>query len=256
MSNSNYFDYQTVAQRYARYRPYFHPRVIAKIGEWLGVDAPQLDVLDVASGTGQSSTALEPIAKRIVGVEISRGMLDECPPAAAIEYVQGQAERLPFVNDTFDLVTVALAFHWFDQARFLSEVRRTLRPRGWLVLYNNGFTGAMRENPDYQDWMREVYSTRFPVPPRHSEPLTPAAADAFDLEFVHQERFTNDVTLTPPALAHYLTTQSNVVAAVEQGVERLEEVYRWLLESIAPLFKASQGTFVFAGRIDALRSTI
>ena len=67
------------------------------------------------------------------------------------------------------------------------------------------------------------------------------------------ENYGNEVRFTPPQLISYLLTQSNVIAAVEQGREAIEDVARWLLQSVSPLFLAPTGTFRFGGSIRYLR---
>ncbi len=44
------------------------------------------------------------------------------------------AETLPVPAGSARLVTVAQALHWFDLARFFSEVRRVLAPDGVLAV--------------------------------------------------------------------------------------------------------------------------
>jgi hypothetical protein len=48
--------------------------------------------------------------------------------------------------------------------------------------------------------------------------------------------------------------QSNVTAAVEDGAESLESVQEWLVESVAPMFESSRGTFRFGGTIEYLQA--
>ena len=50
----------------------------------------------------------------------------------------------------FDLVTVSSASHWFDIDALLDEARRILKPNGWLVIYENNFTGKMEGNDDFK----------------------------------------------------------------------------------------------------------
>ncbi len=150
----SYFAHRTAAERYARSRPYFHPLVIDMIRERLALAAPVGRALDVACGTGQSAVALRAIAAAVVGTDVSRPMLAAAPRAAGLRYVVAAAEALPLAEGVFDLLTVALAFHWFERERFLAEARRVLRPEGWLVIYNNGFSGTMRENADFARWNR------------------------------------------------------------------------------------------------------
>ena len=75
MSSTNYFAYETVAQRYARHRPYFHPRLIERIRRRLNLDEPVESALDVGCGTGQSTVALMALAREVIGADISAPML-------------------------------------------------------------------------------------------------------------------------------------------------------------------------------------
>lgn len=95
-------------------------------------------VLDVAAGTGKLTAALLGRGHRVLAVEPLAGMLAELhrrhPSAAA---VAGTAELLPIGHSCIDAVTVAQAFHWFDQRRALDEMARVLRPGGTLALVWN-----------------------------------------------------------------------------------------------------------------------
>ncbi len=246
-----FFSHTTAAERYARSRPYFHPLVIEKIKQQLELYEPVADVLDVACGTGQSSQALRAFAHHIVGVDISRGMLAfaRSNSDGEVTFANASAESLPLQDASFDLVTVALAFHWFNRAKFLHEAHRVLRRNRWLVIYNNGFAGRMRENAPFEQWNTERYLTRYPTPPRNSQPFTDEHASAHGFTFVGKEDYTNEVTFTIEALANYLMTQSNVIASIEQGEESAEDVYAWLVRELSPLFPNQSCTFDFGGYI-------
>ena len=245
----NYFAYRSAAGRYTQSRPFFHPLVIGMIKRRLELREPVGAALDAGCGTGQSSVALKEIARRVVGTDISREMLREAPRAEGIRYVEAYAEHLPFRDGSFDLLTASLAFHWFDRARFLAEAQRLLRPRGWLVVYNNWFAGEMKDNADYAIWHRGVYLRRFPSPPRHSQPLDEETAAQFGFRFLEAESYANEVVFSPEELASYLTSQSNVIAAVEQGRESLESISSWLMDNFRPLFKEAKAAFAFGGVI-------
>ena len=74
-------------------------------------------------------------------------------------------------------------------------------------------------------------------------------AERHKFQFVQREHYTNDVTFSGESLARYLMTQSNVIAAVEQGVESRAHVYAWLINELKPLFIGEIGTFLFGGEI-------
>jgi len=220
------------------------------VKDFLNLEQPVERALDVACGTGQSCVALRALAKRIVGVDTSPEMLAEAPVDSAIEYLEAPAEELPFPDGSFDLITVSSAFHWFDREKFLCEAKRLLPNSGWLIVYENNFGGGrMKGCPEFGEWFREAYIKEFPTPPRHRKPFTEEDAQAAGFRFANRQRYSNDVTFTVEGLTHYLTTQSNIIAAVEGGQWSLEDVCGWLREAVEPFFEAPEAVFEFGGEI-------
>lgn len=248
-----FFTYASAAERYNHYRPYFHPIVMQHIEVYLGREEPVAQALDVGCGTGQSTLALKMLANNIVGIDISAAMLVQAPRDPQIRYLEAPAEEIPLPNETCDLITSSLSFHWFERERFLAEVQRLLKPQGWLIIYNNGFSGQMVENAAFAQWHDEVYLARYPSPARQLQPLTPEQGNRFGLDFAHKEQYQNQVTFSVEDIAAYLTTQSNVIYAVEQGTEQIEIVYEWLMSEIIPFYITSAATFTFGGYIWYLR---
>jgi len=147
------------------------------------------------------------------------------------------------------LLTASLAYHWFDQERFFVEARRVLTDAAWLIISNNGFSRQMKENPEFEQWIMQVYEKHYPTPPRNSTPITPEFAHQHGFNFAHREEYQNEVQFTAEELSAYLITQSNVIAVTEQGSEKVEEVYIWLTAQARPFFRSEKATFVFKGYI-------
>ncbi|HKI53329.1 MAG TPA: methyltransferase domain-containing protein, partial [Anaerolineales bacterium] len=152
-------------------------------------------------------------------------------------------------DSTFDLITTSMAIHWFDHKQFLTEAHRVLKTRGWLIPYTNGFYGQMKENQAFEGWSKEIYPNRYPAPPRNSTQLTTELGKEFGFSSFHAEKFQNEVQFTAEELSAYLTTQSNVIAAVEQGTETIEDVYSSLFLQVKPYFQSTKATFMFGGSI-------
>lgn len=250
---SNFFAYQTAAERYSKARPYFHPLVVERFRQFAGLDFPLERALDVACGTGQSTQALADIARSVVGIDVSAAMIEQAPFLPNVTYEIASAEDLPFDADAFDLVTVGLAFHWFDQDRFLREAARVLRQGAWLLIYHNGISGRIREEPTFETWMKEKYWQRYPTPPRGRKELGERRAGAFGFALEGQETYANEVTMSGEEFVHYLLTQSNVISAVEEGGETAEDVAAWLRRSVAPFFGDGSRRMIFGGSIWYLR---
>jgi SAM-dependent methyltransferase len=249
-----YFAPKSAAERYAKGRPYFHPLVVDRIKAYLSLKAPVARAIDVGCGTGLSTVALEPIAQRITGVDESEEMIALAPAHRRIDYCVAPAERPPFKDDTFDLMTLGSAFHWLDRGAFLAAARRVLRAHGRLVVYDHYFLAQMRENPAYQDWAREVFLARYPTPARAPVGFDERESAGEGFQLLGQEGYQNVVEFTVGSLVDYLVTQSNVIAVVEGGGERIDSVRGWLTDNITPLFGGRvRAGFLFAGPIWYLR---
>lgn len=89
-------------------------------------------ILDVGCGHGLQS---EPLARHhfLIGLDLSPKMLELAKNH--LRPVQGEAEILPFQNESFDIILAIETLQHIPQPEvFLKEVDRTLRPGGDLVL--------------------------------------------------------------------------------------------------------------------------
>lgn len=245
----NPFDHASAAARYAAHRPAYHSLVLQLAQRQLRWSAPLKRVVDVACGTGQNSLALCAVARNVVACDGSLAMLAEAKPHPAVRYLCSQAEALPLRAATAELITVASAFHWLDQPRFLREAHRVLVPRGQLLIYNGGFSKTMQENREYGQWMRKRYRKRFPVIRRNASPITAESMAPHGFELTHYETFSHNVEFTRAGLAGYLTTHSNVIARVEAGHETLDSAMDWLQSELKPFFPSQSMTLPFGGSI-------
>lgn len=248
---TNYFASGAAAERYARSRPNFHPLVVERMRAFLELETPLALAVDVGCGTGLSTVALTAIAREVVGVDPSEEMLARATRAPGLRYLAGSAAALPLPDASADLLTVSNAFHWFDRAAFLSEARRVVRPAGYLVIYTNNFCGEMTGEPTFQSWVGEVYARRYPTPNRDARPLDAEEAARAGLHSLGREEYMNTVTWSREELAGYLTTHSNMIAAIEGGRETLADARAWLHGELAPFFVGRpEAELRFGGQID------
>lgn len=249
---TNLFVHRSAAQRYAAARPYFHPLVAARISAF--TVTPRFGrALDVACGTGQSARAIADIADTVEAIDISPEMIAEAEPPPGVRYQVAPAEKLPFPERHFDLITVGLAFHWFDQAAFLAQAARVLKPDAWLVVYNNGFNGEMSENAEFRQWAWDVYPNRFPTPPRRSQGVSDELVSPHGFKLIGDEKFANEEMMTAEQLTAYLLTQTNVISAVESGQTPITEAAAWIEAGAAPFFGGRRCPMKFSGTIWYLR---
>ena len=252
----NFFAFKSAAERYAAGRPYFHPFVINRFREFAAPAQPLALALDVGCGTGLSSVALTEIASRVVGIDAAPSMLAQAPRAARLAYAVAVAEQLPFAANEFDVLTLSQVCHWLDRERFFAEARRVLRRTGWLLIYDAYFSALSAANPDFQTWHRETYLQKYPSPARSWFALPADDAEALGFELRQAERLPHTISFTLEQLVEYLLTQSNIIAAVEDGAEEIAEVRRWLRQQLGPFFADSSAVdFIFNVSIWHLQSS-
>jgi len=95
-------------------------------------------ILDVATGTGMVAAELLSCAQcSVVGIDQSAQMLARArarfaaEPAGRVELVEGQAERLPFDDASFDGLSVTYLLRYVDDpAATVAELARVVRPGG------------------------------------------------------------------------------------------------------------------------------
>ncbi|WP_083527996.1 demethylmenaquinone methyltransferase [Curtobacterium ammoniigenes] len=97
---------------------------------------PGEKVLDIAAGTGTSSAAIAKRGATVTALDLSEGMLEVGRSRhPEIEFVHGDAESLPFPDDTFDAVTISFGLRNVnDPIQALAEMVRVLKPGGRLVV--------------------------------------------------------------------------------------------------------------------------
>jgi len=115
--------------------PRWRRALVASVGA-----SPDDRVLDVATGTGLVAEALvRRYGCSVVGLDQSEAMLAGARERVAarpklagrIELVQGEAERLPFDDGSFDAVTFTYLLRYVDDpAATMRELARVLKPGG------------------------------------------------------------------------------------------------------------------------------
>ena len=105
-------------------------------------------VLDLAAGTGCSSEPFAAHGATAVPCDFSVGMLRQGKiDRPGLPFVAGDGTRLPFLDDTFDAVTISYGLRNFvDPVLGLREMRRVTRPGGRLVVceFSTPVNGALR----------------------------------------------------------------------------------------------------------------
>ncbi|MGI8802629.1 MAG: class I SAM-dependent methyltransferase [Solirubrobacteraceae bacterium] len=139
-----------VAGAYERGRPEYAPAVIGALAAELKL-APGARILDLAAGTGKLTRTLLAGGFDVIAVEPLDALRRAMVASVGAERVrEGRAEKIPLPDASVYAVTVADAFHWFDQAAAMSEIRRVLRSGGGLAVIHTA--------PDWGDapWAHDL----------------------------------------------------------------------------------------------------
>ncbi len=99
---------------------------------------PDAKILDVACGTGILTLRLAKLVPEgaVVGVDFSPGMIAQArakqvPEGFNVSFIEGNAEDLPFPDNSFDYVVNSFAFHFFpNPEKAVQEMHRVLKDGG------------------------------------------------------------------------------------------------------------------------------
>ena len=126
--------FASVADVYERGRPDYAPAVVGALAAELHLRRGAR-VLDLGAGTGKLTRALCAWGLDVAAVEPQAELREVLAArAGAARVLAGHAEEVPLSDGSVDAVTVADAFHWFDAAAALREIRRVLSAGGALAV--------------------------------------------------------------------------------------------------------------------------
>jgi SAM-dependent methyltransferase len=153
--------YAAVAERLILEPPY---RLIERIGL-----EPGLEVLDVATGTGNAAIPAAKAGARVTGLDLTPELLDHARERAAaagveVEWVEGDAEDLPFEDGSFDRVISTFGIQFAPRHEVVArELLRVTRPGGVIGLVNWTPRGLIGQ-------VLKAVGKRLPTPPEYASP--------------------------------------------------------------------------------------
>jgi len=130
--------------------------------------APEAEVLDIATGTGEFARALSPHVATVVGLDATDAMLEQGRKFIAragienIEFRNGLVQELPFESESFDIVSSRYAFHHFaDPKPVISEMVRVCRTGGHVIVVDIVVpTASNAAEYNYFEWLCDPSHTR------------------------------------------------------------------------------------------------
>lgn len=139
-------------EQYAKYRPdypqamfdFIYPLLNEKITAW-----------DCGTGNGQVAQELSKDFQQVEATDISEQQLKFAFQADNIHYSTQPAEITNFADDSFNLITVAQAVHWFDFDKFNAEVKRVGKPNSIIALIGYELNNI---TPEIDGIIRQFYT--------------------------------------------------------------------------------------------------
>ena len=111
------------SNEYVKYRPTYPPVLFEYL---FSLIKNKVTAWDCGTGNGQIAAALADKFEKIFATDISNNQLNNAVKKNNIIYSCVPAEQTHFADNSFNLITVGQAIHWFNFDKFYSEAKRTL----------------------------------------------------------------------------------------------------------------------------------
>lgn len=134
----NAFDFGKTSAEYAKYRDIYPKELYDKLYE-IGVGHKGCSWLDIGTGTGVLPLNMHAYGAEIIGIDISEEQIKAAEMLAAerdiknISFAVSPAEESGFSDNSFDCITAAQCFWYFDRDKIISEIKRIIKPNGVFV---------------------------------------------------------------------------------------------------------------------------
>lgn len=120
------------SEQYVQFRPHYPDEIYA----YLASIAPGHSLAwDCGTGNGQAAIGLAKYFDKVHATDASAEQISRAYPHDKVEYRVEPAEHVSLDTSSTDLVTVAVAIHWFNFDEFYREVKRVLKPDGILAAW-------------------------------------------------------------------------------------------------------------------------
>ncbi len=128
-------DYDRISEIYDISRMGAYPETVEKLARYLSIN-PDSVLLDMGCGTGNYASVLQRVARSIIGIDLSKGMIRRARSRLLRwRSLRGDIIRLPFHSDVFDgAYAVQVIHHVKNKDAFLDEAYRVIREDGCIAI--------------------------------------------------------------------------------------------------------------------------
>jgi hypothetical protein len=162
---------------------------------------------DCGTGNGQVARVLATHFNHVDATDISAQQLENAYHAKNITYAVSPAERTPFEDHSFDLVTVGQALHWFDRDAFYREVKRVTKREATIAVW--GYA-TLSISVELDEIIGDFYENIVGPYWDNARRLVEEEYKTIEFPFreVQRQRFAIEVDWTPRELAGYFESWS------------------------------------------------
>jgi ubiquinone/menaquinone biosynthesis C-methylase UbiE len=109
------------------------------------------DILDLGCGEGTRLSLISGKGKSLTGIDISDNSIERARTKyPRIKFISGNIEKLPFPDESFDLVYSAFVFEHLDKPeKVISEAIRVLKKGGNLLIMAPNYGAPNRASPPF-----------------------------------------------------------------------------------------------------------
>ena len=199
--------FSTQAADYAKYRPSYPNELIEYI---LSFTSQKNLAWDCATGNGQAAALLAPHFEKIIATDISEKQLALAPAIKNVDYFVSKAEQTGFADNSFDLITIAQAYHWFQFDAFEKEAKRIAKPNAVIAAwcYNIPATGNEGIDKLIKHFYTAVVGPYWDAERKYIDESYQTVP--FNFNELPSQKFSIHVNWSKEDLAGYLNTWSSV----------------------------------------------
>ena len=140
---SKLFQSKDIADAYANFRPNYPEDLTHIILDYVragsGINADLDLAVDIGCGSGQSTITLKGYFNQVLGIDVSAAQIERAPKHTDnVRFEVGSAYKIPVLDGSVNLATIAQTLHWLNTEDFYTEINRVLKPNGTLAVYGYG----------------------------------------------------------------------------------------------------------------------
>ncbi|ALI98458.1 class I SAM-dependent methyltransferase [Rufibacter tibetensis] len=242
-------NFSTQASLYKKFRPTYPDALYQHLRSL--VSTPAL-AWDCGTGNGQVAVELAKLFTHVHATDISEKQLAQAPPSDRITYHLLPAERTTFTDNSFDLITVGQAVHWFDFDTFFAEVARVAKPDAVIAIWGYGLLSI---SPEVDPLILDFYTQTVGPYWDFERSYIDGAYTTIPFPFEEAPAFTGAITThwSLSELEGYLNSWSSVQAYIRQKEENPVVLLMQKMKEVWPEEKQKEVCFPIFSRIGRVK---